>query len=434
MKNYYLAIDIGASAGRHIVGWTDEGKIETEEVFRFPNELKKQCGHLVWNIESLFKYVLKGIKRAFKKYPFIRSLAIDAWGCDYVLLCGNDMFGPCLSYRDERPAEVREEVHARLPFRKLYMRTGIQFQPFNTVYQLYEDKKRGRLSLATDFLMIPEYLAYRLTGVKRKEYTNATTTGLVNIKTGQFDGEIVRALDLSEKFFPRLHRPGERVGMLLPQIAAAVGGQTEVVLCATHDTASAVEGIAMDGEAPYIFSGTWSLLGVKSNRALTDETSRKANYSNEGGLGYICYQKNIAGMWVIDNLKKELCPDMSLDEIIQEARESKYDGVADINASQFLSPERMTEAFDVSVKQVPKTKADYFKCAFLSLAEHYKTAIAQLEANVGKTYQTLYIVGEGAKNAYLNELTEAGTGKQIIALPIEAAAMGNLKIQMRRDA
>ena len=432
MKKYYLAIDIGASSGRHIVGWQDGGEIKTEEVYRFPNAVKKRNGHLVWDISALYASVVEGIRAAFDKYPAIASLAIDTWGCDYVLTDGADEVLPCLSYRDGRTTDVIEEVHSLMPFEKLYKRTGIQFQPFNTIYQLYDDKKRGRLDMASDFLMIPEYLAYKLTGRKVKEYTNATTTGLVNAGTKQFDEQIIKSLGFNPTLFPALHKAGEEVGELLPEIQTIVGGNTEVVLCATHDTGSAVEGIPMDGEELYISSGTWSLLGVKTKSALTDENSRKANYSNEGGVGYIRYQKNIMGMWVVNNLKKELCPEMSFDRIIADARASKFDYTADINAPQFLSPERMTQAFDVSLKQVPKSRADYFRCAFLSLAESYKNAIAELEANTGRTYKKLYIVGGGAKNGYLNELTASATGKEVTALPIEATAIGNLKIQINR--
>ena len=205
MKNYYLAIDIGASSGRHIVGREEDGKIITEEVFRFPNGTKTQCGHLVWDIDSLFKNVKLGIKRALKKYPGIRSLAIDTWGVDYVIISGDKPFMPCLSYRDMRTEAVIDEVHAIVPFEELYKRTGIQFQPFNTIYQLYEDKKRGRLYAATDFLMIPEYLNYLLTGIKKKEYTNATTTGLLNAQTGDWDWDIIEALG-----FPREMSDHER--------------------------------------------------------------------------------------------------------------------------------------------------------------------------------------------------------------------------------
>ena len=341
MKKYHLAIDIGASSGRHIVGWEEDGKIITKEVFRFPNGTKTQCGHLVWDIDNLFKNVKKGIKRALSKYPQIQSLAIDTWGVDYVLMTDSGPFMPCLAYRDSRTKSVIDEVHSTIPFAELYSKTGIQFQPFNTVYQLYEDKKRKRLSVATDFLMIPEYLNYLLTGIKKKEYTNATTTGLVNAQTGDWDGDIIDLLGFPRGIFGKLYAPGESVGMLKEDIAAEVGGQIEVVLCASHDTASAVEGIPMDGNRPYISSGTWSLLGLKVLKAITDENSRRANYSNEGGVGYIRYQKNIMGMWLVNRLKDELCPDKPFSQIVEEAEKSKFFDYADINDGLFLSPESM---------------------------------------------------------------------------------------------
>ena len=413
------------------MGFEEGGKIITEEVYRFKNGVKRRCGHLVWNIDDLYKNVVKGIKLALKKYPRIKSLAIDTWGVDYALISGSGLLEPCLSYRDDRTADVTDKVHARISFNELYKRTGIQFQPFNTIYQLYEDKKRGRLSVATDFLMIPEYLNYLLTGVKMKEYTNATTTGLLNAQTGDWDWDIIDLLNFPREIFGKLYVPGTSVGALKPEIAAEVGGQLEVVLCASHDTASAVEGIPMRGNQPYISSGTWSLLGIKSPVAHTDESSRAGNWSNEGGVGYVRYQKNIMGMWVVNRLKEELCPDKPFDEIIKEARESGYYCVADINAPQFLAPERMTEAFDVSVKSPPKTCGDYFRCAFLSLAESYAQALKELEENTGIKAEELYIVGGGAKNTYLNELTEKACKIKVVALPIEATAIGNLKVQMR---
>ena len=434
MKNYYLAIDIGASSGRHIVGWEEGGKIMTEEVYRFKNGVEERGGSLVWNTEALFYNVKEGIKRALAKFPRISSLAIDTWGVDYVLMNGDSAVLPCAAYRDDRTADIIDEVHARISFDELYKRTGIQFQPFNTIYQLYEDKKRGRLYAATDFLMIPEYLNYLLTGVIKKEYTNATTTGLLNAQTGDWDWDIIQALGLPNEMFGKLYAPGESVGKLKSEVAAEVGGQIEVVLCASHDTASAVEGIPMRGNQPYISSGTWSLLGIKSPVAHTDESSLAGNWSNEGGVGYVRYQKNIMGMWVVNGLKSELCPDKPFGEIIKEARASKFAGVADINNNIFLSPQSMVGAFDTWFRggEGPKTFGDYFNCAFLSLAHSYSSALKELEENTGIKAEELYIVGGGAKNEFLNKLTEDFCKVKVIALPIEATAIGNLKIQIER--
>ena len=238
--------------------------------------------------------------------------------------------------------------------------------------------------------MIPEYLLWKLCGVKSKEYTNATTTGMVNAETGKFDPEIISALGLPP-IFPKLQKPGTVLGEY---------EGIKCVLCATHDTASAVEGIPMDGSQPYISSGTWSLLGVKTPKPITNTASRAANYSNEGGVGYNRYQKNIMGMWLVNELQKELCSGLG---------------------------------FDTATGGKLISIGDYFRCAYRSLAESYAKALAELERNTGKQYDKLYIVGGGAKNEFLNHLTAKATGKRVVALPIEATALGNLKIQMEAD-
>ena len=421
---YYLAIDIGASSGRHIVGWKENGSLQTKEVYRFPNGNKTEDGHLIWDIEALVKEVKTGIKAAVEEFGKIESLSVDTWGVDYVLLRGEEEVLPCYAYRDERTQAVISQVHEKIPFFELYRKTGIQFQPFNTIYQLYADKMAGRLDKSCGFLMIPEYLMYKLCGVKSHEYTNATTGGMVNAESGQYDDEIIRALGLPRRFFKTLQQPGTVIGKY---------EGIKCVLCATHDTGSAVEGIPMEGEELYISSGTWSLLGVKTPKPITDDNSRKANWSNEGGVGYNRYQKNIMGMWLVNQLQKELCPEKSFPEIVKEAEESRFDETVDANAEVFLSPESMKAAFDGVLSAKPQTAADYFRCAYRSLALSYKAAIEELEENTGRRYEKLYIVGGGAKNGFLNRLTEEASGKKVVALPIEATALGNLKIQMEAD-
>lgn len=429
---YYLAIDIGASSGRHIVGWKDGGEICTKEVFRFPNSVKKENGRLVWDVESLYKNIIEGIKAAFLSYPKIESLSVDTWGVDYVLLENDREILPVYAYRDGESETVIPSVHETIPFSELYRATGCQFQPFNTVYKLYCEKLSGRLDNATDILMMPEYFMWKLCGVKAREYTNATTTGMVNAVTGEFDEEIIAKLGYPPRLFPKLSQPRRVLGDLLPDVARTVGGSCKVVLCATHDTASAVEGIPMEGNYPYVSSGTWSLLGVKTEKPITDAKSEKANYSNEGGVGYNRYQKNIMGMWLINELQRELCPQTPFGEIVEMARKSKCEAVVDANSSEFLSPESMKEAFDKATGGFSEA-GDYFRCAYRSLALCYKQAIDELQDNTGKTYDKLYIVGGGAKNEFLNRLTEEATGMRIAALPIEATALGNLKNQMEAD-
>ena len=420
--NKYLAIDIGASSGRHIVGWMECGQLKTEEVYRFPNGVQMLDGHLTWNIDELLKHVKEGIRVAKERFDDIRSLSVDTWGVDYILLKGDEEVRPCYAYRDSRTEEIIPEVHAKMAFSELYRRTGIQFQPFNTVYQLYADKVAGRLEGVTDFLMMPEYLMYKLCGNKAHEYTNATTGGLVSAKTGEFDGAIIRALGLPEALFHRLQQPGTVIGEY---------EGVKVVLCATHDTGSAVEGIPMESEQPYISSGTWSLLGVKTPKPITSAESQLANWSNEGGVGYNRYQKNIMGMWLINRLRDELCPAKPFPEIVHEAEQSRFDETVDANAKDFLAPESMKAAFDAALRAKPQSIGDYFRCAYRSLALCYKNAVEELESNTGARYEAIYIVGGGAKNAFLNALTEKASGKRVIALPIEATAIGNLKAQMK---
>ena len=417
---YCLAIDIGASSGRHIVGWKENEEICTKEVYRFSNGVKEENGHLIWDIDHLEEEVKKGIDIAKEQYE-IESLSIDTWGVDYVLLKGDETVYPVYAYRDYRTEKVIPDVHSLIPFEELYAHTGCQFQPFNTIYQLYDDKKQGRLKDVNDFLMIPEYLMYRLTGIKKKEFTNATTTGMIDHKTLEFDREIIRRLDLPEHLFPKLDQPKDLIGEY---------EGIKVVLCATHDTGSAVEGIPMEGNELYISSGTWSLLGVKTEKPLTDPDSMKANYSNEGGVGYNRYQKNIMGMWIVNELQKELCPEETIADIVRKAQDSAYDEVLDANHESLLAPASMKQAFDALLSVKPGDAYDYFRCAFRSLALSYKQAIEELEHNTGRSYSTLYIVGGGAKNQFLNGLTAQATGKQVIALPIEATALGNLKIQL----
>ncbi len=418
---YYLAIDIGASSGRHIVGWKEKGELKTKEVYRFPNSMREQEGHLTWDLDALLSNVKDGITKARIQFPKIESLSIDTWGVDYVLLKEDKEVLPCYAYRDNRTLENIPALHKLVPFSTLYSHTGCQFQPFNSIYQLYTDKLEGRLKEVTNFLMLPEFLLWKLCGIKVKEFTNATTTGLVKAETGEFDKEIIEKLGLPVELFPKLTPAGKVIGKY---------EDIKVVLCATHDTASAVEGIPMEDNSPYISSGTWSLLGVKTPKPITDINSQEANYSNEGGLGYNRYQKNIMGMWLINELQKELCRGLGFSGIVQAAQESTAQALVDANSEDFLAPASMKEAFDKATGNSLVSIGDYFKCAYRSLALSYKVALEELEKNTGTQYKKLYIVGGGAKNQYLNELTAEMTKKEVIALPIEATAIGNLKVQM----
>lgn len=418
---YCLAIDIGASSGRHILGWMEDGSIRTREIYRFPNGIQRKDGRLVWDTDHLEWQVKKGIDLALESCPEITSLSIDTWGVDYVLLKNGKPLDPVYAYRDSRTAAIIPKLHEKISFAELYRRTGCQFQSFNSIYQLYDDLEQGRLKQADNLLMIPEYLLYSLCGVLAREYTNAITMGLVNVQTHEFDTEVLEKLGYPKRLFPKLSQPGTVLGTYKG---------VSCMLCATHDTGSAVEGIPMKENEPYISSGTWSLLGVKTPTPITDAESRLANYSNEGGVGYNRYQKNIMGMWLVNELKRELCPDVAFPEIVKAAQKSSCAILVDVNAQEFLAPKSMKAAFDEKTGNALHTAGDYFRCAYRSMAVGYRDALLELERNTGKVYKKLYIVGGGAKNAFLNELTRKATGKEVIALPIEATALGNLKVQM----
>ena len=423
-QKYYLAIDIGAASGRHIVGWQSENGVETREVYRFPTNVVWQGGSLIWDVEELVSHVKEGIDAALAIYPHIQSFSIDTWGVDYVLLRGEQEVWPCYSYRDTRTNAVIPEVHAKIPFSELYRRTGIQYQTFNTLYQLCADQKSGRLEGVTDLLMLPEYLSWRLTGVKAREAINAATMGVLDVQTGLYDWEIIDRLGLPHTLFAPLSQPGTAAGSYRGM---------KYVLCASHDTASSVEGIPMEDNAPYISSGTWSLLGLKTKKPILSLASELANWSNEPGIGFNRYQKNIVGMWLVNRLKDVLCPEADYDDIVAAAGKSTCDLTIDVNEKRFFAPSDMKAAFDEATGGQLHSVGDYFRCAYRSLARSYMTAIQELQFNTGEQFDRIYIVGGGAWNRYLNRLTEKATGKKIVALQIEATALGNLKVQMNAD-
>lgn len=298
MNTYYLAIDIGASSGRHILGYVEDGKLHLEEIYRFENNIKNENGTLVWDVDSLFREVKAGIAQCKKTGKLPKTIAIDTWGVDYVLLDENKMeILPAVSYRDSRTAEAVKEVNETISQAELYSRTGIQKQSFNTIYQLYCDKKSGKLNNAKHFLMMPEYLSFRLTGEIRNEYTEATTSNLVNAESKQWDKYILDALGIPYEIFCPLSLPGTVVGGFTKQVKDEVGFDSKVILCPSHDTASAVAACPIDDESVYISSGTWSLIGTENTYPVLSEKAQRANFANEGGIEYrFRFLKNIMGM------------------------------------------------------------------------------------------------------------------------------------------
>ncbi len=426
----YLSIDIGASSGRLILGHLEDGKISLEEIYRFPNGPKENKeGRLIWDIDALFASILEGLKILGERKIKIESLGIDTWAVDYVLLDENGArIGDAYCYRDARGGENKDPVHASLPFEELYARTGIQYQPFNTIYQLHDDLNSGKLAKASCFLMLPDYLHYRLTGEMRQEYTNAVSTGMVNAKSHTWDPEILERLGYPKKLFKELSQPGALVGHLKKEIQEAVGFDCKVVLPATHDTGSAVLASPAPFGAPYLASGTWSLLGVEEKVPHTDEKSMALNYSNEGSTEFAYrYQKNIMGLWIIQQIRHELKDAYSFPEIVKMAEENPTAKCFDVNEEIFLAPKSMIEAVKSRVGDLPL--GELFYSVYNSLALSYKKAVEELEGLTGHKFGSLTLLGGGTKNALLNRLSEQALGIPLSLGPTEASAEGNLLVQ-----
>ena len=433
---YYLAVDIGASSGRHIVAHIENGKMITEEIYRFQNGPKEQTAydnktHLTWDAERLFEEILNGLKKAKELGKTPVSVGVDTWGVDYALL-GEDgkAVGGVYCYRDSRTEETIPQVHKIIPFEELYERTGIQFASFNTIYQLMHEKQTGRMDKAKFMLNLPDYFHYRLTGVKMQEYTMATTTGMVNAKTHTWDEEIIEKLGYKKELFGTLAKPGTLVGEFTDEIEKIVGYKAKVILPATHDTASAVLAAPLSAQTPYISSGTWSLLGVEQNVVHNSVEAREAGYSNEGSLNNTFrLQINIMGLWMIQQVRHELDDKYSFPELADMARANPVDYEINVNDQKFMAPKSMIDAINESVgRTLPVGEMAYV--IYNNLAKYYDYSLKALESVTGEKYETLNIIGGGSKNALLNELTKKYTGKQIITGPAEGTAIGNLMMQM----
>ena len=431
----YLAIDIGASGGRHILGWVEEGRLRLEEVYRFPNGVIQTDQGLVWDIEALTKEVCRGIRRCGELGKAPRTLAIDTWGVDYVLL---DKEGreipPVYAYRNDRTLAVRQLAEERLPFPALYSRTGIQRQDFNTIYQLLCDRIAGRLEGASHFLMIPDYLAYRLTERMKNEYTNATTSSLVNAGTGAWDPELLEQLAIPSSLFLPLSQPGETVGEFTRGMQEYAGFSARVVLCATHDTASAVAACPLDGRTAYISSGTWSLVGTERERPAISEGSRRYNFTNEGGIGRrFRVLKNIMGTWLFQNIRRSLGGGCSYDEMMELAMRSGRPARFDVNHPSLTAPADMLAAVKSLLGRPEAGTGELLNSAYHSLASAYAEAVRELEEITGEKMGRVVIVGGGSRDAYLNRLTAQYTGLPVCTGLQEATATGNILSQLMAD-
>lgn len=431
--DYYLAIDIGASSGRHILGYIDNGRLKLEEIHRFENYITNQNSTLVWDIEHLVNEVKKGIAKCKEIGKIPCTVAIDTWGVDYVLLDESKKeIKPCYCYRDSRTNAVVDEVESLVSPARLYAKTGIQKQNFNTIYQLYADKKSGRLQNAKYFLMMPEYLSFKLTGVCKNEYTNATTTGLVNAKTKTWDNDILSALDLPSELFGALNTPSSSVGDLSAEVQRIVGFNSTVLFAPSHDTASAVCACPMADNDLYISSGTWSLIGTEITQPILSDNARQLNFTNEGGIDYrFRFLKNYMGMWLFQNIRRNLNKSMTYDEMMTLAMNCGEYKYFDVNDSTLVAPDNM---IDTIGKLIGSDDLGFIlNSAYHSLAKSYSEAVSEIEAVTGKRFNAIHIVGGGCQDKYLNILTRDYTRKSVTAGPIEATATGNIVSQIMHD-
>jgi rhamnulokinase len=441
--SYYLAIDIGASGGRHILGHSENGHIALEEVHRFSNIQVRRGLSLLWDTERLFDQIIIGMKKCAALGKIPSSIGIDTWGVDYVLFDEQGAeITPAYAYRDRRTLPF---VDTPIPFDELYAITGIARESFNTIYQLRADKAAGRLKNAASMLMLPEYFSQRLTGcmtITAHEYTQASTTGLLDAKKRDWAWDVIERLGFPTHLFQPIRTPPYTIGELSAAIQAEVGFNARVVMVASHDTASAVSVAPED--ALYISSGTWSLLGIQGEPILTP-AARQAGYTNEGAAnGKIRFLKNIMGLWMIQCVCHELYDRYSFAELEAMAKQvseilprRKKQYLINVNNDFFLSPTSMisaiqSECLRTKIKK-PETPGELAYCVYLSLAHSYKYAIADLEQITGKTYSAISVIGGGSKDHYLNALTQKYTGKTVRAGPAEATALGNLMAQMKEE-
>ena len=437
---YYLAVDIGASSGRHILAHVEDGKMILEEVYRFENGASKRNGHDCWDLEHLYQSILNGMKACGEMGKAPVSMGIDTFGVDFVLLDDNgEIIGDTVAYRDARNEGMDKIVEKTVSWEELYSRAGIQKAVFNSIYQLtaLQQEHPEQLAAAKRFLMIPEYFNYRLTGNDVNEYTNNTTSSLINARTKTWDWEILKKLNIPTHIFKDPAMPGTLVGTLTEEAKAFVGYDCKVMLPATHDTGSAYLAVpARDDNAVYISSGTWSLLGVENFEPITNEAAMAENFTNEGGYKYrFRFLQNIMGLWMIQSIRRNLDKKYSFAELETMAREaSDFTSIVDVNDDCFMNPVNMIDAVKEycakSGQPVPETIGQVMQCVYISLADCYAKSIKGLEKITGKSYTSINIVGGGSKDGYLNELTAKASGLTVFAGPTEGTALGNLMVLM----
>ena len=441
MAKVCIAVDIGASSGRIIAGTIKDNMIEINEIYRFKNRMTYMDNHCCWNIDEIFSEIIKGLKKFANENKGLDSIGIDTWAVDYVLLDDkNKRVSPVIAYRDHRTDNTMEELFKIINPEVIYEKTGIQFQQFNTIYQLYEHAKSNKdeTDKSDIFLMIPDYLNFLLSKKKAVEYTNATTTQLLNANKHEWDEDLINLTGLNKKIFPEIVKPGTILGNLTDEVQEKTGlSCVKVIAPAAHDTGSAVVSVpAISEDFAYISSGTWSLMGIESKIPICSEKARNYNFTNEGGA-FDTYRvlKNIMGLWLIQEVQRLYDKKYSFSELMKLAEQAEpFKCLINPNGSRFLNPENMILEMQNYCKEtcqpVPKTPGEIARCIFESLAFQYREVLHELREIQDKAINKINIIGGGSQNEFLNQLCASFTNCEVYAGPIEATAIGNLAVQL----
>ena len=438
----YIAFDLGATSGRAIAGTLCDGKISMEEISRFNIGFIPVGEHLHWNILGIYNILRNSLKTCAQEGKYQpESIGIDTWGVDFGLVAADgSLLGEPYSYRDPHTNGMMEEYFKLVPREKVYELTGIQFMQFNSLFQLFTMKRNGSslLECAGDLLFLPDLLNYMFTGVKKAEFTIASTSQMLNPKTMNWAKELFDAFGVSVSLMRDIILPGNIVGVFTDAIAKETGiGKIPVVAVGAHDTASAIAAVPAEGENwAYLSSGTWSLMGIESPKPLINKETETMNFTNEGGIeGTFRFLKNITGLWLLEQCRKEWeQDDYSYEQLVEMAKAEKpFQFFVDPDAPDFMNPENMVQAISQfcsrTNQKVPETVGQFVRCIFESLALKYRYTIELLKNVSPHPIEKLHVIGGGSKNAFLCQFTSNAIGMSVIAGPAEGTAMGNLLVQ-----
>lgn len=437
----YIAVDIGASSGRVILGWIEAGKLQMKEMHRFKNAMSLVGDSFTWDVDGLFNEIITGLTKVADSDMELVSIGVDTWGVDYVLIDEKgDKVAPVYAYRDHRTDTSMEKVFDLMDKGSIYSKTGIQFMQFNTIFQLYEHvkAKADDFDQAFSLLLIPDYLHYKLSGVVSNEYTNASTSQLLNVYKRDWDQELLELVGAPKELFSKPVEAGSILGDLKDDLGDKTGaGKIKVVAPASHDTGSAVAAVpALDEDYVYISSGTWSLMGIESKNPLCDKEAAKYNFTNEGGVfGTYRVLKNIIGLWLIQEVSRLYDGKYSFAEFVELAEEAPaYGPLIDPSDSRFINPDNMIEAIQdfcsETGQEKPETPGQIARCIFESLACLYGKTLEEIRDITDQPISRIHIIGGGCQNKMLNQLCANYTGCLVKAGPVEATAIGNLLMQM----